>query len=83
MPPLAGRGPARYLSGMETIPPPELLYVERTRVACDGDGGALGHPRVFLQMDARGFVDCPYCDRRYVLAGGPADLRGVDGRQAA
>lgn len=68
---------------MEPIPPPETLYVERSRVACDGDGGALGHPRVYLQMDARGFVDCPYCDRRYVLAGGPADGRAFEPREAA
>jgi NADH dehydrogenase (ubiquinone) Fe-S protein 6 len=68
---------------MDAIPPPETLSVERSRVACDGDGGALGHPRVFLQMDARGFVDCPYCDRRYVLAGGPADHRAFEGRDAA
>ena len=31
-------------------------------------GAALGHPRIWLQMDETGVVDCPYCDRRYVLA---------------
>ena len=55
---------------------PELVYVNTTRVACDGDEGPLGHPRVYLNMGDTGFVDCPYCDRRYILAGGPADLRG-------
>ncbi|MEE4349695.1 MAG: zinc-finger domain-containing protein [Pacificimonas sp.] len=54
---------------------PELVYAENTRVACEGEGGALGHPRVWLQMGAEGFVDCGYCDRRFVLAGGPADAR--------
>ncbi|OYX96190.1 MAG: hypothetical protein B7Y78_03960, partial [Caulobacter sp. 35-67-4] len=29
-------------------------------------GVALGHPRVWLEMGAAGFVDCPYCDRRFV-----------------
>jgi uncharacterized Zn-finger protein len=38
-------------------------------VACDGDEGPLGHPRVWLQIDERGYVDCPYCDRRFVLEG--------------
>ena len=42
-------------------------------VACDGVGGALGHPRVWLEIDEHGFVDCGYCDRRFILAGGPAD----------
>ncbi len=46
------------------------------RVACDGAGDiapALGHPRVWLQIDETGYVDCGYCDRRFVLVGGPAD----------
>jgi uncharacterized Zn-finger protein len=34
---------------------------------------ALGHPRVFLRIDEKGFVECGYCDRRFVLIGGPAD----------
>jgi NADH dehydrogenase (ubiquinone) Fe-S protein 6 len=58
------------------IPPPELIRVSSRRVACDGSGdipAALGHPRVFLEIDEHGYVDCGYCDRRFVLNGGPAD----------
>ncbi|KQM31308.1 zinc-finger domain-containing protein [Sphingomonas sp. Leaf10] len=58
------------------LPPPELLRVTTPRVACDGAGeiaAALGHPRVWLQIDETGYVDCGYCDRRFVLIGGPAD----------
>jgi len=58
---------------METIPPPETITVDSTRIACDGDEGPLGHPRVWLQMGAEGRVDCGYCDRRFILKGGPAD----------
>lgn len=58
-----------------TLPAPETLYVENSQVACDGGEAALGHPRVYLKMDARGAIDCPYCDRRYILVGGPADNR--------
>lgn len=62
---------------MDTIPPPEIFYSASTRVACDGDevGGSNGHPRVYLQMGPSGFADCGYCDRRFILTGGPADLR--------
>ncbi|MFC3712331.1 zinc-finger domain-containing protein [Sphingoaurantiacus capsulatus] len=60
---------------MDTMPAPETLYVDTARVACDGDEGPLGHPRVWLQIDATGAVDCGYCDRRFVLSGGPADKR--------
>ena len=73
---------------------PETVIVDSHRVACDGpEGGALGHPRVYLEMGARHFVDCGYCDRRFVLAGhvahsapdederlNPGDYEGAGGR---
>ena len=46
---------------------PEIIEVETTRVACDGGRGALGHPKVYLEMGDEDFVECPYCDRRFVL----------------
>jgi uncharacterized Zn-finger protein len=49
-------------------PPPETIPVRTRRVSCDGVGGALGHPRVWLEMGDAGFVECGYCDRRFVLA---------------
>lgn len=57
-------------------PPPEVVLTESPRVKCDGAtdiSPALGHPRVWLQIDEHGYVDCGYCDRRFVLKGGPAD----------
>ena len=47
---------------------PEVIVVRSRRVACDGVGGALGHPRVWLEMGDEAFVECGYCDRRFVLA---------------
>jgi uncharacterized Zn-finger protein len=66
------------------IPPPETTRVDKARVACDGaseipGGAALGHPRVFIEIDEKGYADCGYCDRRFVLIDGPADK----GAQAA
>ena len=62
---------------MANIPPPETIRIPTPRAICDGAGvidAALGHPRVYLQVDdATGFVDCGYCDRRFVLEGGAAD----------
>lgn len=59
------------------LPPPETITIHALQVACDGSGEvspALGHPRVFLRIDPEvGFVECGYCDRRFVLEGGPAD----------
>ncbi len=62
----------------DEIAPPETIEVETRAVACDG-GGALGHPRVYLAMGPRGWVECPYCDRRFVLAAGA----GAAGRRRA
>jgi uncharacterized Zn-finger protein len=59
---------------------PEISYVATPRVACDGASEthpALGHPRVYLQIDETGYVDCGYCDKRFVLKGGPADHGGA------
>jgi uncharacterized Zn-finger protein len=50
----------------------EVIKVETTTVACDGGNGALGHPRVYLNMGDKRRVDCPYCGRRYELAEGAA-----------
>jgi uncharacterized Zn-finger protein len=55
--------------------PPEVFVVDTTRVSCEGVGGALGHPRIFMEMGDSGFVECGYCDRRFVLKAGPSDLR--------
>jgi len=46
---------------------PEVVETENSRVACDGGGGALGHPKVYLEMGDEDFVECPYCDKRFVL----------------
>lgn len=64
-------------SSADAIPPPETIRIKTSQVACDGSGDiapALGHPRVFLRVEPDlGFVECGYCDRRFVLEGGPAD----------
>jgi len=56
------------------IPPPEVIEVEDTVVACDG-GGVLGHPRVFLNL-VDGAAECGYCDRRFVLKPGAKPRAG-------
>jgi len=53
-----------------TMQPVETIDGTETRVACDGGGGALGHPRVFLNLGADGKVDCPYCGRRFQMKPG-------------
>lgn len=48
---------------------PETKEVTTARFACDG--GAGGHPRVWLQIPGEhGWIECPYCDAKYVLKEG-------------
>jgi uncharacterized Zn-finger protein len=56
------------------FPAPEEIVVRSRRLACDGVGGALGHPRVWREMGEGDFVECPYCDRRFVLPKGEEGL---------
>jgi uncharacterized Zn-finger protein len=46
-------------------PPPETIYVATRSVACNGNGGALGHPIVWYSLED-GEAECGYCDRRFV-----------------
>jgi uncharacterized Zn-finger protein len=48
----------------------ETITVDTDRVACDGGGGPLGHPKVYLNLGEQGRVECPYCSRTYVLREG-------------
>jgi uncharacterized Zn-finger protein len=74
---------ATQTSPSQALTPPEVTKVNTRRVSCDGSGdiragagykpSALGHPKVYLEIDETGFADCGYCDRRFVLTGGPAD----------
>ena len=52
-----------------TIPEaPETEIVHTRRMACDG--GALGHPRVWLAIEPEtGEVECPSCDKKFILEG--------------
>lgn len=51
--------------------PPEIIKVpaDTEKVYCDGDGGALGHPRVFYTFDGADTIECGYCDRAFTKKG--------------
>ena len=46
---------------------PEVIETTEHRVSCDGGGGALGHPKVYMEMAQSDQVECKYCDRLFVL----------------
>ena len=44
----------------------DVIVTKQLRVACNGGGGALGHPKIFLTLGNDGRVTCPYCSREFV-----------------
>ncbi|MBT3305512.1 MAG: zinc-finger domain-containing protein [Alphaproteobacteria bacterium] len=53
----------------------ERIEVETDTAGCDGGGGPLGHPMVYLKIvpqsnsgagEGEGSVVCPYCSRQFV-----------------
>ena len=73
---------SKPISPSPVLTAPEITLVDTHRVWCDGSGdirggaqyraAALGHPRVYLEIDEKGYAECGYCDRRFVLNGGTA-----------
>ena len=54
---------------LDARPAPATQVVTTWKVACSGDEAlGLGHPRVWLAISpATGFVECGYCDKRFVI----------------
>jgi uncharacterized Zn-finger protein len=46
--------------------PFETIEIAEMVAACNGGGGPLGHPRVYLNLAPIGQVECPYCSRLFV-----------------
>ncbi|MBI2707840.1 MAG: zinc-finger domain-containing protein [Proteobacteria bacterium] len=44
----------------------EILETKNMVVKCNGGGGVLGHPVVFLNLGTEGKVVCPYCSKCFV-----------------
>ena len=57
------------LENDKPMPQFEIIEVDQKRVACDGGGGALGHPRVWLHLGEKNQIACTYCSRLYVMRG--------------
>ncbi len=59
--------------------PFETIEIDQMVAACNGGGGPMGHPRVYLNLAPSGQVECPYCSRLFVNRAGAhsADTAGA------
>ncbi|KAH7910948.1 ubiquinone oxidoreductase 20 kd subunit [Hygrophoropsis aurantiaca] len=56
------------LSAMELIANEPIRVVHGRKAVCDGGGGALGHPKIFINLDRPGPRPCGYCGLRFEQA---------------
>jgi len=61
------------MNGAVPSPAAQTIFTNDSRVACDGGGGPLGHPQVWLTLGSDGQVTCPYCSRHFAAAAPQAD----------
>lgn len=41
------------------------IFISEESFSCNGGGGALGHPKIYLTFGKRADIDCPYCGRHF------------------
>ncbi|KAL7420658.1 hypothetical protein Q5752_004609 [Cryptotrichosporon argae] len=58
----------RPLAAIGMVEQDPVRLVNGRRAACDGGGGPLGHPKVFINLDKPGPKACGYCGIRYEQA---------------
>ncbi|KAI8984461.1 zinc-finger domain-containing protein [Mycotypha africana] len=52
-------------AAIELIAEEPVRFVKERRVACDGGGGPLGHPKVYINLDQPEPQACGYCGVRF------------------
>ena len=56
------------MNGAVPLSATQRIFTNNSLVTCNGDGGPLGHPQVWLTLGGDGQVTCPYCSRQFVAA---------------
>jgi len=56
------------LSAMQMIDEEPIRVVQGRKAVCDGGGGPLGHPKIFINLDQPGAHPCGYCGLRFEQA---------------
>src|SRR5258708_90665 len=62
----ASRSTTPPLTRAMVMPPFETIHVDSMTAACNGGGGALGHPKIYLNLAPTGRIECPYCSRLFI-----------------
>ncbi|KAJ1893062.1 hypothetical protein LPJ66_005981 [Kickxella alabastrina] len=57
----------RPMAAIELIAEEPVRMVDQRLACCDGGGGALGHPRVWINLDEGNPESCGYCGLRFQM----------------
>ncbi|KAI8317820.1 hypothetical protein GQ54DRAFT_315126 [Martensiomyces pterosporus] len=60
-------GQPRPMAAVELIAEEPVREIEGRLACCDGGGGALGHPRVWINLDEGKPESCSYCGLRFQM----------------
>lgn len=44
----------------------DSIYTENIQVRCEGNGPATGHPLIYLNMEGKNEIMCPYCSQKFI-----------------
>lgn len=58
----------RPLAAIDLIHKQPVRWTKERQVSCDGGGGPLGHPRIFINVDKPQVCWCTYCGLPFVSA---------------
>lgn len=58
----------RPFAAIELIHKQPVRWIKGRSASCDGGGGPLGHPRIFINVDKPQICWCTYCGVPYVSA---------------
>ncbi|KAG0171442.1 hypothetical protein DFQ28_002697 [Apophysomyces sp. BC1034] len=53
------------MAAIDLIAEEPVRFVAQRIASCDGGGGALGHPKVYINLDKPGAHACGYCGVRF------------------
>ncbi|KAJ9108294.1 hypothetical protein QFC20_003454 [Naganishia adeliensis] len=59
---------AAPFAGITAVAEDPIRLVDGRRATCDGGGGPLGHPKIFINLDKPGPKPCGYCGIRFEQA---------------
>lgn len=72
----------RPLAAIDLIHKQPVRWSDKSSVSCDGGGGPLGHPRIFINLNKPQICWCTYCGVPYVRLVSSEHVVQSDGLQS-